>query len=238
MSCSQCDKVANASPYAGMHFTADPSIKHVTGRDGRRYAVDSCLVAKTRRPRGGWGVTLIVNKQTVTVDGSTSDEVFNKVKSTLKINDFDVSDHNIWINLNIQWLDKVVDKHQKVTLSMLLEIVAPNPNQKPSDKVIKASDWFKRVFGILELYLAQNIYEYKSFLSLVQTARSISNPNSSNLIGNSDIYIILNMEANNLELNPIYGQVEARQWLVDIRNRIGKQSGLPDVTFEQYSQQN
>lgn len=238
MSCTNCDKVVTASPYAGMHFTVDPQIQRITGRDGKQYVLDGCLVTKTRKPRGGWGVTVVVNNQTLRVQGSSSTEVFNNVKSILELNGFSVSDRNIWLNLNIQWLDNTVDKHQKVTLPMLLEIVSSDPEHKSSTKKIKPAAWIKRVFGILELYLSQSIYEYKSFIALVQTVRSISNPIGSDVVGDSNLYIILNMAANDLELNPIYDQVAARQWLVDIRNRISKQFGLPDVTLEQYSQQN
>lgn len=234
MACSTCNKVSS------MNFAVTNNAKFVTGRDGNSYPINSCLVARSRVPRSGWGVVFTINEQTVRVGGPTSASVYRSSKELFEKNDIVITEDELWLNLNIQWLERAVDKHQQVTLAELLRVseTVPEPEGAPASTMAPAV-WMDRVWSIVELYLAQPQYDQAKFTDLLHLTRSLANPaDNSNYTGNGNLYIILSFECSDIETNPIYGQMEARERLVDIRRKISQKVGLPVLTFEQVAKHN
>lgn len=132
MACSTCNKVkvesrlkASDLPYV---LTGDSP--YVTGKDGRRRRLTMVLVPPMREPRGGWKVSFIIKGQTHEINGYPRD-IFNEVKRLFNLNNFRYTTIDLWLNLNLQWTERSVERYQKVTHKNLMAIATPNI---PSDE--------------------------------------------------------------------------------------------------------
>lgn len=122
MSCSACQKTI-IMPENRLHYTASASF--LTGKDGLNYSIMKPLFPPGRQPRGGWGVTLEIKQQKIMFRGTSGQAVFAAVVSTLKTNDITMRALDIWLNLNILWLSRAIDRYQVVSLTRLMELTNP-----------------------------------------------------------------------------------------------------------------
>ena len=70
-------------------------------------------------------MVLEINRQNITFRGRNGQAVFASVVSTLKTNQIDMLALDLWLNLNIIWLGRAVEKYQNVTLSQLMKLTKP-----------------------------------------------------------------------------------------------------------------
>lgn len=127
MSCSTCQKVEVFIPEnSGLKYSLLPGIVSVEGRSGKRYRIDTPLIPRPHKPRGGWKVKIYTFGHETVVSADNAQGVFSEVKRLLELNGFIQSDINIWYNLNIQWVEKAVEKYQNVMLDSLLTIGTTN----------------------------------------------------------------------------------------------------------------
>lgn len=127
MPCKTCQKVKE-NPIlvqSGLPYSLSTGITTVYGRDGKHYAIKSCLIPAMQQPKGGWGVVFYVKGQKHEINGKPR-EIFLKVKQLFDLNEILYSDLEIWLNLNIQWTERAVERYQKVRHSDLLKIAIPN----------------------------------------------------------------------------------------------------------------
>jgi hypothetical protein len=99
----------------------------VTGKDGRRYPIQTNLVAPMHEPHGGWGVDLKIKSQLHHIDGKGPQDVFYQVKRLFDLNAVPHTNLDLWFNLNLQWVFTAVEKYQKVLHRNLLDLAVPNP---------------------------------------------------------------------------------------------------------------
>lgn len=121
MSCGTCRNVKEG---AQMLYTTEHT--RIEGRDGRIRNITSPLFEPARAPRGGWSVSFDINGQRMVFPGSSGHNVFVAVKRVLDSNAIKIRDLDIWLNLNIVWLGRAIDKYQMVTLGRLMDLVTVN----------------------------------------------------------------------------------------------------------------
>lgn len=236
MPCTLCKKIASLSdPEMSLEFTT--RARSLMGRDGATYKISGSLVAVGHKPRGGWGVTLRVNGQSHAIVAESSREVFVKAQRLAELNNLYVSALNLWFNLNIQWLQRAVEKYQMVRLEDLLAVAIaeddPPVGTHESPKWSPTA-WLTTVWGTLGVYLAGDAYEYASFLSLLEIVEKMLNPAQSPTTGNSAFYQKFALRMFALKNDPVFTQYAARVWLHETVNEI---SSTP-ITFEEIAQLN
>jgi hypothetical protein len=127
MSCGSCNKVEPYEPdKSGLQYLLVYGTTALEGRSGKSYPIKGSLITRPHTPRGGWSVHFYIFGQRTVVDGRNPREVFLKSKELLELNSFQYTDLEIWFNLNIQWLEKAVNKYQDIRLEEILSKAQPN----------------------------------------------------------------------------------------------------------------
>jgi hypothetical protein len=126
MACLTCRKVKVQAPMqSGLPFTVLGGALRVTGKDGRRYPIQTNLIPPMREPLGGWKVSFKINGQSHTVDGNPID-IFRQVKRLFDLNSIKHTALDLWFNLNLQWTSRALERYQKVRHRDLLALAIPN----------------------------------------------------------------------------------------------------------------
>jgi hypothetical protein len=127
MACSTCKRVKIEAPTvsSGLPYSLVPGVTTVAGRDGRHYSIKTCLIPPMRQPRGGWFATFKIKGQNHRFVGHHR-EIFLQVKRLFDLNEVPYTDLELWFNLNLQWLERAVERYQKVRYADLFALAAPN----------------------------------------------------------------------------------------------------------------
>ena len=212
----------------------------VTGKDGKAYALNQPLNGNAVQPSGGWKADIEVHGVPRTVTGRSGVAVFREAKRLLELNGAAFRELDLWLNLNIQWVQRVSDKHQVVTLSSLLSIAAegehidPKLPPKPlhSKRQVPPKIWGAKGWGMLQAYLSQDIYEWPRFLVLAQELSVWVNPTVNPSIGCGECFIHYTQELEKLKASPAFEQDDARRWLVNTMNLVNARKGVTPMSYE------
>lgn len=98
----------------------------VEGVNGKSYALNQPLVPSNHFPRGHWAVTLTISGIPKRIDKPTAAEVFNEALRLVQLNKDPLWFIDIWLNCNLQWVSRVPQKYQIVTLKALRELSYEN----------------------------------------------------------------------------------------------------------------
>lgn len=127
MPCNTCRHVDPIEPHKhGLQYSFAQHVTTVEGKDGRFYKLFEPLIPRPHRPRGGWSAVVVIHGQKSTITGMTAGEVFVNAERLLSLNEVLYTRPQLWLNLNIQWVERAIEKYQKVRLESLLAISIPN----------------------------------------------------------------------------------------------------------------
>lgn len=238
MACDNCNKSAPATPAAAMTYSATAS--SVVGKDGVRYAVTKSLVPAGRKPVGGWKVSMLVNGQIIEADGASPDAVHAEATRILNLNGATYSDLDLWLNLNVQWVSRAVEKYQIVRLHDLMTAasgaaVAPEHAPTRSRSQVGPAVWGRKGWGMLQMYLALDNYEFGTLLMLATELRKWLDPNLNPTTGCADCFIHFGAAIAELRNRPLYTQAGARVWLWKTMNGANVRKGSKELTYEEAS---
>jgi hypothetical protein len=210
----------------------------VVGRDGVRYQISKTLIPSGRKPTGGWRVSLLVNGQHIEADGPSGQAVHDEAVRLLQLNGLVFSDLDLWLNLNIQWLGRATEKYQVVRLSDLMtaasgSAVPPEHAPTRARPQIGPAVWGRKGWGMLQMYLALDTYEFGTLLMLATELRKWLDPNLNPSTGCAECFIHFGAAIADLRNRPRYTQAEARDWLWRVMNGANTRKGVPELTFEQ-----
>lgn len=246
MACTNCNEkpaapVKPVSPEATLLYTTSQS--ELLGRDGARHSLSQPLIPAPHRPRNGWGARFTIKGQEHSVKGSSGKAVFREAKSLFKLNGIRVSDRDLWFNLNIQWLERAVPKYQKVLLDDLLAIAgvggeAPPVPETLGRRKVGPSEWGRKGWGMLQMYLATDGYDYGKFLGLAEELLSWVNPDVNPTTGCAECFIHFGKAVGELRRKPLFTQDEARRWLVNVMNNVNSRKKARVLSFEEASKIN
>lgn len=234
MACQNCPNAKAATPAAvepvpqgsgPLSYRATATT--VTGLDGVRVSIAQPL-AELREMRGGWGVKLPVRGHYQDIGGDNPHLVFGKAKRVLQTNNVVVSDLDLWFNLNIQWKERGILRKQTITLENLLAVAEGNaPPKRESAKTDNTGPavWGPKGWAMLQMYLAQDVYEYGRFLQLATELLSWVNPDINPSIGCADCFRHFSLAVAELRNNPLHVQVDARVWLHRHMNLVRQRNG-------------
>lgn len=127
MACTTCDKVTIIEPGKhGLQYSLAPGQSTVTARGGKTFPIISCMIPRPHQPRGGWRVVIFIHGQKTEITASTYAGVAIDAKALLDLNEIKYTIADLWMNLNIQWIEHAIERYQTVKLQDLLYISTTN----------------------------------------------------------------------------------------------------------------
>jgi hypothetical protein len=242
MSCSTCNKVKVpvSMGHSGLNYTVQPEASPITDRFGKVVDLSQPIAKKPHSPLGGWGVDFFINSIQTHFDGAGPDIVYQNVARTFDLNRIDYTRADLWLNLNIQWLQRVPKKYRRIALSQLMSVAVPLEYQKSSDPHAKVKPFTKAtqasLWSLLEIYLcvAQTRFSYSRFIMLAEVVKDLYSPEKSPFSGTASDFQKITLNLENLSDIPTYTIEAARQWMWETMNDLG----LFDGNFDQYAAKN
>lgn len=240
MSCSTCNKVAPVMSMgrSGLDYTLKPGVNYISTQSGHNLALNVPVVESPHGPVGGWHVKLFINSQQTEVRGRTAREVFDAASLLLSMNDVLFTEPDLWLNLNIQWLQNQVAKYRIVEVSELLSLATPVEHPAPTSShqhsQWEEAEWSAKAWGILEMYLIEQPYTFARFVVLIGELQDLYNPSRSPSTGNGRQHIQLIHAVEKLKNFPAYELSAAREWLWSAETLLG----ITGVDLETFSNNN
>lgn len=229
-------------------YTTDRS--RVRSRTGQMVPVIQPLVMPHGRPHTGWTIRLNTNGQRVNFTGNHPLTVVKKVFKFLEDNSIKYSKLDVWLNLNIQWLNRTSTKYQNVLLQDLMEIATPTTPASAATAVVDAasrafqapeptalpsfppSDWGRIGWEWLNLILTQEDYMEEEFLMHLDTVGRLLDPQMNPITGCAECDIEFQRKRRELAKGELNTKEAARRWLWAFHNSVNKRLDKAEITFE------
>lgn len=123
MSCTGCSQVKEISPVqSGLIYELAPGVTTVEDKRGNLYQIRRPLITRPHSPKRGWSVVFQINGQKHELTGSDPVRIFAAAQSLFDLNAVEYTDLNLWFNLNLQWLERAIEKYQNVTYADLIKL--------------------------------------------------------------------------------------------------------------------
>ena len=217
MSCKECNKVVENTD-SGIDYRVREGIISIQATNGTMLRITEPAIARPHQPRQGWPVRLTVNGQLLVVPGKSALEVRNAAEKLLVQNGVTVSPKDLWFNLNVQWLRRTHEKHQRVDLARYLALAEPLERvsaDKHARRRWPVSEWLERSLWLVGAYLSGDDYDRARFLSLAESVLVLCDPAASPVTGSSRVFVPLFSRVSILTGSPAYTREEGRTWLVE-----------------------
>jgi len=237
MACPTCGKSQASTPVPSESESLNYStaLTQVASRRGGMLPIAGPLVDDSTPPRGSWRVMIPVAGHTQEVKGGSPKAVFNNAKSLLERNGVTISDANLWLNLNIQWLQRVTKAHlQPVTLEELMAVATGNPPPQVayvSKANVPPKVWGSKGWAMLQTYLSMDNYDHGRFLLLANELANWVNPDLNPSKGCADCYRHYLAALAEIRQYANRTQAEAREWLVKTMNAVNLRNGKKALTM-------
>lgn len=208
---------------------------HVSDKRGRPVKMNQSLVGDMVSPKGGWKVDFTINKVITTISGKNPSEVFVKSKKLFKDNKFDLTDLDIWMSLNTQWMDRVREGDMLVHRRTLEHVAQPSGIDETPVAYHHPREWGQIEWNAMANYLnvAPASYDFVEFIQRCETALKLLNPIHAPRIGCSDCFREFSSHVVKLRMSPIHNLDSAREWLFNTHNAINARLGKPVISYEQ-----
>lgn len=209
----------------------------ILSMQGKTLDITQPLIAPFGKPTGGWGVHLQIKGQHYYLGAETAKHAHHQVKDTLESrHGLTISNEDIWINLNIQWYQRLPEKYRLVRYADLLSLADPVGLQEhthnPRVRNYTPNDWGRFAWDFMGIYLSQDLYEFKAFYKIMEDVKQMLNRDINPSIGCNECYIEFTKELEILRSNQIHDVGQARKWLNDFHNKVNKRIGKPFFPYE------
>lgn len=214
----------------------------VTTASGQVYPLNQSLVGDLNRPKQGWHANFVIQGSTVQIQGDNPNIVFANARDALQLNNIPFTESGLWLNLNIQWLSRLGKGRPKVSLDDILRVANGTAAELIPAAVHRRSytpkQWGSKGWAMLQMYLAQDVYQYERFLLLADELSNWINPNKNPSIGCGECFKHYIPELTKLRGTPLHQQDQARMWLFNLMNSINVRNNKAVLTKEQAYQRN
>ena len=206
----------------------------ILDKRGRNISLDQCLVDSFATPRGGWTAAFTINFNRLTVKANNARNVFTRAKKILTHNEINISDKNLWLSLNAQWISRVDDKNfltDKSTFIALLEEDEEDytHNDYHHPRTWGSIEWKSLAFS---LNIDKEFYSYDTFYNRCIVTLELLDPSKSSRVGCVDCFKEFSKYVAELSNDPIYTLSKAREWLFNTHNKVNAKIGKPVVDFK------
>lgn len=240
MACA-CEKTKQEGPSAqadGLEFCFCESATPFVGSDGKVVRLTSPVVRAPFQPRGGWKVSWMIKGQQVNVQGDSSQSVFKSSKAILEQNQVPFTEQDLWLNLNIQWAKRTVEKYLQIPLVHLLSMadVRDLPEQGPHErKRWDAAEWLTLAWNSPLLYLSGTNYRFSDLVGILDQILVNLDTSLNPVLGNAKAHASFVVALADFKKNPAFVQNEAKIRLVEMINSVMTSVSAPTVSFDDIS---
>lgn len=201
-------------------------------KTGRVIPLNGPLLAGNYRPHGGWTARFRINGIDRMYQGRTAQEVARKVSSDHADNNVPLTGADVWLNLNLQWMEKTPLSRFTVEKGELTKAINDGTEpEKTLRKTYAPEVWGSRAWNWLGLFLAQDNYSSGAFLQELEQVLLLLNPNTNPSIGCVRCFTEFSQELSTIRLNPPQTQEDARRWLWDFHNRVSRRIGKREIDY-------
>ena len=123
MSCGACSSVVeeiDPSKNGLKYALKDPDTRSVDGK-----TLIQAFIAPAKAPRGGWSFGIYLSGHYTIISKSSPKAVASEVERLLQLNEILYSPAQLWLNLNLHWLGRTVDRNQRIKITQLLDLAQP-----------------------------------------------------------------------------------------------------------------
>jgi hypothetical protein len=243
MSCNTCDKVDVIDfPAEGLEFSLPEGRVVFETRTGTTVGATECVVRRPFQPSGGWGVSFRLKGQKVLATGRTPGEIARQAKSLLKLNEIEVSDRDLWFNLNIVWASRCNVKHLLVPLSQLLSVARCERNLPVSDSqrvnLADPAEALEKAWYAVTLYLSRDDYSWAGFKNVLNEMIRVFDPQTCSIYGNNYFYQKIFLSLEGVLKSPVYNRDEAREAYYALKTDVNTRLGFVTASFEEEQKSN
>ena len=210
MGCAICDRIKARQEAEKSELDFRAMSNRVVGKNGNVYQLNGPLMPPGRSPSGGWSVLIRINGRLHQIPGPSAQAVFASVRKLLHLNGKTLSDRDLWLNLNIQWIKKSSEKYQVVRLSDLMAVAAPLGNS--SEVRFSATEWLLPVLNAICVWFASDYYSNEGLIQRIIDIQPLTDPVKNPLMGSPELFAETSRILDRLRQAPIYNRAEAREW--------------------------
>lgn len=210
MGCPLCERIKARNEAATSELEFRASSNFVVGKNGQPQTLNKSLVAEGRSPSGGWGVRIRIKGQVHQFSGANASAVYTAVRKTLVLNGISISERDLWLNLNIQWIKSCNEKYQMIRLADLMAAAAPVTTVAKNH--VASEDWMQPMIDAIGMWLASDSYSNSRLTQWVTELRDMADPVRNPALGDSALFMELSNVLSRLNNAPIYRREQARDW--------------------------
>ncbi len=122
MPCSSCKQVKEIPATSGLVYSLAPETRFVTDSRDNTYPISRSLITRPHSPKRGWNVVFWINGQAHPIKGGSPAHIFKSTKTLFDLNAVPYTEVALWFNLNLQWLERAIEKYQNVKYSDLIKL--------------------------------------------------------------------------------------------------------------------
>lgn len=208
-------------------------------KTGRVIPLNGPLLAGNYRPHGGWTARFRIKGIDRMYQGRTAQEVARKVSSDHADNNVPLTGADVWLNLNLQWMEKTPLNRFMVEKGELTKAINDGTEpEKTLRKTYAPEVWGSRAWNWLGLFLAQDNYSAGAFLQELEQVLLMLSPASNPVLGCIKCYTEFDSELSQIRMSPPMTQEDARRWLWSLHNKINSKLNKKQLTFEEAAKVN
>ncbi len=212
----------------------------IISKSGQSISLSQALLRPYARPHAGWFVKFLIKGIPNKIKGASANDTFFNTKSILNLNNIEVSDNDLWVNLNLQWLERASEGDSLVFLADLYAIssssskILPAVNNEPIPMNYSPSMWGSIAWNWLGLYLASDVYLLDDFKFILKQVKELLDPNVNSSTGCEECFLECAKELSKLDYTGWpRTQEEARTWLYTFHNEVNGRIGKPVISREE-----
>jgi len=194
--------------------------------------LNGSLILGAYRPSGGWRAQFQINGVNHLIDGRTAHEVALRTSQAHAKNGISLTAADIWLNLNLQWMDRLDAKRFTATQAALTEMIVTEGTEAPTKRrVFPPEVWGSIAWKWLGLFLAKDDYLPDLFLHELERVLSMLDPALCPTLGCLTCFVEFSAELNRIRLNMPETKEDARRWLHSFHNRVNARIGKSQLSF-------
>lgn len=210
----------------------------VIGIRGETLGIRQPLLVKGSAPAGGWSSAIVFNGTKVVVSGASPVDVISSMAEILENNRVEFRTQDLWLTLNMDWLERTPEKNRRVSLESLLRIV-----ESPAPKVsfrgsCPAEAWCPAYLDHMGFYLGvdEGKFSYSLLLNMADVFFAVASPVYSHKTGDDKLRLILSRHQTDLRMVPRHHAEEAREWFHYLHSDVSSALNLEQLSLEKLQQ--
>lgn len=178
-------------------------------------------------PPGGWGVTMSMGGQTLSVQAQTPDQVVNKIAIHQKRNAAFKGMQPIWDYCNSIWCKRSPDRCGEVGSVMEKSTFIPANNTEATPAQYGAKLW-----GMLDTFGMKGAFHEDTWSHAITHIGRILNPDVSPDVGCSECHNEWIKIIKDSPPKDVKNSKDAALWIFEMHNRVNRRAGKPQYKWE------